>query len=1195
MAPEEAQKAKAYRLRGIPLHLDRQGVADLVCGSLPNLSRSDITIASLALSCGFWSSNSRTATLTFATPPTVVRGSPAANGWRLPAPGLREPLILDDDFSGLTPLNDVPVDQHEHDCIVISGLASHPMGSWQPRGQDKSFMWIRDALPNMVDGTRFILYGYDTALIRSKSFQSVEDIAISLREIPYFFAHSLGGIVLKQTFVMLTGSGAAEVSMLAKTIGAIFFGVPSEGMQVSDIKEILGKQPNKDALVKDISAESSFLPQLERQVAGISYVRKMRLFWYYETQTTPAVEVINRQYQRSGEEVVLVSKQSATGGRCNWDPVSTIQIDTNHSEMVKLSPGHHLIAIIAYKLRGMPRYEPLAAMEERWIQGIDPTRLTSLLPQVQPATKMISGFSDPWLDPEFWDRSIQSPKRDHRLAQIDAWAGFSFEWIRGRLASGKSTMIKFLYGDRRTWQLVKGWQDENDMLTPLLPMFQNRYQEQLQSHNLGSLRVDLVRLIDSCGLKLDSRAHAAIATIWECQFDRRKLREIIQRSIRSVPGVDSIWHLVERSVLARKELILNLPPTQQGEPGKPPPPPPLTPEGQLRSISPPIYCTEWDDITITLFLSAVLKWSKAIDLRDKLVSLVALTYPNAQGDMRRRSVTMIDDIWSKAKLDQALELVLNQKLVHLDIFLFLDALDEYDGPPEFIADFLKGLVKEKPGSQTRIRVLFSSRPWNPDVPGTKEIIRLIGYIVQRARGVFLWVKLVMHDLCRHAAGCVAADMDSRGLRKELLRTLKALPENLVDYYSAIIERISPSSRWETYCLLECVCRSYDATSLDQVPAMLACSAVSGYEQLLEISQGLGDMSKGGAEGRLRDVSGGLIEVVNTHVGQTTLRQLQLLHQTVLEFVEQPEFKRVVLGQLAHIMVENGHTFLTKYLLCGREFQVNPTILRHAYQSEKTTGVGVYDLLRDGNFTIPGYLLERGIQSDVTQRLPRLKVSPIGVAVSGMLHLSIQEALDQNDAIIAKSSESESFLSLVMWSFDKSLCKVQEAVAMVEFLIAHGCKLDRDVSGLSKLITRDRNDDSSFERPFEADESDQLIKAALAGCTNLEVDLLCFPYGDLGGKPLHFSLPATAEYLLGRGANPNSLTPHGETPLDVVVQALHSSRYLTLEERRDMCLLLTQAGGSLRRCGRADWEILMAKFKSARLDPLPFPGGERRCA
>lgn len=374
----------------------------------------------------------------------------------------------------------------------------------------------------------------------------------------------------------------------------------------------------------------------------------------------------------------------------------------------------------------------------------------------------------------------------------------------------------------------------------------------------------------------------------------------------------------------------------------------------------------------------------------------------------------------------------------------------------------------------------------PNMPGAHEIIRLIGQVVQKAQGVFLWVKLVMHDLCRQAADCLAANMSSQRLRKELLRTLEALPENLVDYYNAIIERISYSSRWETYCLLECVCRSLEAISPDKVLGILACSAISDYSQLQETSQDLREISKGAAERRLRDISGGLVEIV-TRKSQATSLQLQLLHQTVQEFVEQPQFKRIVLGQLAHITVENGHTFLTKYLLCSRKCEVNPATLRHAYQSEETTGVGLYDLLRDGNFTITGSVLQRGLCG--------VKVSPIGVAVSGMLHLSIREALDQDDAIIARSSKSESFLTHIIWSFDEDLCSVEEAVAMVEFLAEHGYRLDSDRSGLSKLITRDPCNGSA-KRRFNAEEYGELIKGVLAQCVNLEVDLARFPHRDI---------------------------------------------------------------------------------------------------
>jgi hypothetical protein len=86
-------------------------------------------------------------------------------------------------------------------------------------------MWIRDALP--APGVRFILYGYDTALVCSRSIQSVEDLALSLTN-----ALKAGaGAHLAQNLysqpgrrcTMLAGSGAAEVAILERIKGANFF------------------------------------------------------------------------------------------------------------------------------------------------------------------------------------------------------------------------------------------------------------------------------------------------------------------------------------------------------------------------------------------------------------------------------------------------------------------------------------------------------------------------------------------------------------------------------------------------------------------------------------------------------------------------------------------------------------------------------------------------------------------------------------------------------------------------------------------------------------------------------------------------------------------------------------------------------------------------------------------------------------
>lgn len=178
------------------------------------------------------------------------------------------------------------------------------MGSWQPHGEDKSFMWIRDKLPELVPGVRFVLYGYNTKLVGSKSFQTVNDLSISLIHalktggwsMPdskplAFLAHSLGGIVLKQCLLMLAGSTDSLKSIVQKTKGAIFFGVPSQGMDIKDIHAMLGDQPNKKTLIAEISSGSNLLSNLEERITGISQARGLKFCWAYETQTTPSVKV----------------------------------------------------------------------------------------------------------------------------------------------------------------------------------------------------------------------------------------------------------------------------------------------------------------------------------------------------------------------------------------------------------------------------------------------------------------------------------------------------------------------------------------------------------------------------------------------------------------------------------------------------------------------------------------------------------------------------------------------------------------------------------------------------------------------------------------------------------------------------------------------------------------------------------------
>ena len=164
-------------------------------------------------------------------------------------------------------------------------------------------MWLRDFLPRDLPIIRTIIYGYDTALLDSDSFQTVDDIAISfivkLRSIGQssrsakpliFLAHSLGGIVLKRALVMLANSGDAERYMFESIKQIILFGVPSQGMHMSHFLPMVRGYPN-EALIMVLSPGSQYLFELDHQFNGIAHLADVRLISVYETKVSSTTEV----------------------------------------------------------------------------------------------------------------------------------------------------------------------------------------------------------------------------------------------------------------------------------------------------------------------------------------------------------------------------------------------------------------------------------------------------------------------------------------------------------------------------------------------------------------------------------------------------------------------------------------------------------------------------------------------------------------------------------------------------------------------------------------------------------------------------------------------------------------------------------------------------------------------------------------
>ena len=164
-------------------------------------------------------------------------------------------------------------------------------------------MWLRDLLPVDLSSVRVVVYGYDTRLIRSQSFQNIDDIALFFirrlvstrsagqsRKPLILLAHSLGGIVLKSAITSMAKSGDYQQLILSDIKGAFFFGVPSRGMETSHLITMVESQPNQ-ALIEDLSINSPYLTDLSVRFAGIALHYRVRLISAYETEKSPTVAV----------------------------------------------------------------------------------------------------------------------------------------------------------------------------------------------------------------------------------------------------------------------------------------------------------------------------------------------------------------------------------------------------------------------------------------------------------------------------------------------------------------------------------------------------------------------------------------------------------------------------------------------------------------------------------------------------------------------------------------------------------------------------------------------------------------------------------------------------------------------------------------------------------------------------------------
>jgi hypothetical protein len=161
-------------------------------------------------------------------------------------------------------------------------------------------------------------------------------------------------------------------------------------------------------------------------------------------------------------------------------------------------------------------------------------------------------------------------------------------------------------------------------------------------------------------------------------------------------------------------------------------------------------------------------------------------------------------------------------------------------------------------------------------------------------------------------------------------------------------------------MLEIAVRSSRLLSVQEFMGALSCASRESFDECMAClsSQWRQPASSETVRRRLREYGGGLLEVL--HFNESCV--VQLMHQTVKDFISTPGFIHRVLGADVNMVFENGHSFLAKYFIAqavatGRDRNLQAILgpiqsyateiallgMYHAQLSESTTGVS------QGNF------------------------------------------------------------------------------------------------------------------------------------------------------------------------------------------------------------------------------------------------------
>jgi len=109
-------KSLTFRLQGCATTVDEATLRRTLAQAFGDINADDIRVRSLATTLSSWGAPAtKTATLSFEKLPSAIGTSIARGRWTVETPGCSGGLILDTNFLGLTPLNEVEDWKHDYE------------------------------------------------------------------------------------------------------------------------------------------------------------------------------------------------------------------------------------------------------------------------------------------------------------------------------------------------------------------------------------------------------------------------------------------------------------------------------------------------------------------------------------------------------------------------------------------------------------------------------------------------------------------------------------------------------------------------------------------------------------------------------------------------------------------------------------------------------------------------------------------------------------------------------------------------------------------------------------------------------------------------------------------------------------------------------------------------------------------------